>query len=420
MLEQKSILSKVDKPLLLIFIALVIIGWVNIFAATITEGHQSIFDISQSYGKQTLFIGLSLAIGGGIILFDARFFSSFSWAIYVLLLFALVFTIFFGTEINATKSWLRFGEFAIQPAEFAKYATSLALARYISLVKVNKISLHGIFKAALIFGIPAVFIILQNDTGTALVFSAFVVVFYREGYVKGWLVSLAIGAIFLFVLTLIFNEFLIIGGLALISFAVLIVLRRLRSSWKLVAPILLVLSAYVYSIDYFYENVLQPHQKLRIEVLIDERVDLRGAGYNLHQSKIAIGSGGLFGKGYMRGTQTRLDFVPEQETDFIFCTVGEEWGFAGGLVVIGLFLGLITRMVNLAERQRSVFARVYGYSIASILFFHFFVNIGMTIGLVPIIGIPLPLVSYGGSSLLAFTIMIFTFLKLDMQKMDVL
>jgi len=420
MVEQRNILSKIDKPILLLFLALVFIGWTNIFAATITDGHESIIDISQNYGKQALFIGLSLVIGGAILLLDARFFSSFSWIIYLFFIFILVFTIFFGTEINASKSWFRIGDFAIQPAEFAKYSTALALAKFISSINSNKIDAPTIFKSVLIFGIPAVLILLQNDTGTALVFSAFIVVLYREGYIKLWLVAIAIGAVFLFVLTLLLNEFIIIGVLAVLAILLMTASRKMKSVWKLVMVVFIGLSAYVYSIDYFYENVLQPHQKLRIEVLLDERVDLRGAGYNLHQSKIAIGSGGLLGKGYLKGTQTRHDFVPEQGTDFIFCTIGEEWGFVGGLILVSLILGLILRIVFLAERQRSVFTRVYGYSIASILFFHFFVNIGMTIGLVPVIGIPLPLISYGGSSLLAFSIMIFTFLKLDSQKMDVL
>jgi rod shape determining protein RodA len=420
MVEQRNLLSKIDKPILMLFLALVLIGWANIFAATITDGHESIFDISQNYGKQAFFIGLSLVVGGAILLFDARFFSSFSWVIYLFFIFILVFTIFFGTEINASKSWFRIGDFAIQPAEFAKYSTALALAKFISSINANKIDTPIIFKAALIFGIPAILILLQNDTGTALVFSAFILIFYREGFIKWWLVAIVLGAVVLFILTLLFNEFIIIGVMSLLAAIFMAASRKLKSAWKLVLVVFIGLSAYVYSLDYIYENVLQPHQKLRIEVLLDEKIDLRGAGYNLHQSKIAIGSGGLLGKGYLKGTQTRLDFVPEQGTDFIFCTIGEEWGFAGGLILLLLFMGLILRIVLLAERQRSVFTRVYGYSIASILFFHFFVNIGMTIGLVPVIGIPLPLISSGGSSLLAFSIMIFTFLKLDSQKMDVL
>ncbi len=420
MVNQRKITSKIDKQLLVVFLVLVIFGWLNIFAATITEGHESIFDLSQSYGRQAFFIGVSLILGGIVVLFDARFFSSFSWITYASLLVVLVFTIFFGSVVNASKSWFKIGAFAIQPSEFAKYATALALAKYLSGVTATRLVLSKKLLAVFLFGLPASLILLQNDTGTALVFSSFILVLYREGYIKAWVVALAISAAFLFVLTLIFDQFIIIAALVVISTSVLFFFKRIRSAWKAIVVILFLLSSYVYSIDYIYDNVLRPHQKLRIEVLLDEKVDLKGAGYNLHQSKIAIGSGGLLGKGFLQGTQTRYDFVPAQGTDFIFCTVGEEWGFLGTFSVIALFIWLIYRIIVLAERQRSVFARVYGYSIASILFFHFFVNIGMTIGLVPVIGIPLPLLSYGGSSLVAFSIMIFTFLKLDTQRMDVL
>ncbi len=420
MVDQKKITSKIDKQLLVVFLVLVVFGWLNILAATIPEGHATIFDFNQSYGRQAIFIGISLALGGIIVLFDARFFSSFSWVIYVFLLVILVFTIFFGSVVNASRSWFKIGSIAIQPAEFAKYATALAIAKYLGVVSATKLVFYNKLLAALLFSIPASLILLQNDTGTALVFSAFIIVLYREGFIKAWVVALVISMVFLFVLSLLFDRFIIIGALVIVALFVMFFLKNTRYAWKAVVVVLVLLSSYIYSIDYIYDNVLQPHQKLRIEVLLDEKVDLRGAGYNLHQSKIAIGSGGLFGKGFLQGTQTRYDFVPAQGTDFIFCTVGEEWGFFGTFAVITLFIWLIARIILLAERQRSVFARVYGYSIASILFFHFLVNIGMTIGLVPVIGIPLPLLSYGGSSLLAFSIMIFTFLKLDMQRMDVL
>jgi len=274
--------------------------------------------------------------------------------------------------------------------------------------------------ALAIIVVPVSLILLQNDTGTALVFAAFVLVLYREGYISGLLLITGAVAAFLFILTLLVNEFIIIGVIAFIGLILFLRLRnRKREQWQLVG-LFVILSVYVYFVDYTFENLLQPHQKARIEVLVSEDVDLQGAGYNLHQSKIAIGSGGFWGKGYLKGTQTKYNFVPEQGTDFIFCTVGEEWGFAGSTVVIGLFVLLLVRLVNLAERQKSSFSRIYGYSVVSVLFIHFAINIGMTMGLVPIIGIPLPFFSYGGSSLWGFTILLFIFLKLDSKRLELL
>jgi rod shape determining protein RodA len=247
-----------------------------------------------------------------------------------------------------------------------------------------------------------------------------VVVFYREGFIPGWLLLLGFAAVLLFILTLLFNEFYIMGGLTALFLISSFFLRKKPSLIKQLFLLLILINAYVYTVNYAYEEILQPHQKMRIAVLIDESVDLRGAGYNLHQSKIAIGSGGMWGKGFLEGTQTKFSFVPEQGTDFIFCTIGEEWGFAGSFVLISLYIFLLVRIILLAERQRSVFSRIFGYSLASIIFFHFMINIGMTIGLIPVIGIPLPFISYGGSSLLAFTIFLFTFLKLDSKRLELL
>jgi rod shape determining protein RodA len=308
----------------------------------------------------------------------------------------------------------------LQPAEFAKYATALALARYISEVKMRTLDWPARLKPLAIIALPAALIFLQNDTGTALVFAAFVLVLYREGYISGLLLTFGLIAIFLFVMTLILNEFIIIGALAVIALAGAIILRRKRREMVQLLGLFAILSVYVYSVDYAFENFLQPHQKLRIEVLINQEVDLKGAGYNLNQSKIAIGSGGFWGKGYLKGTQTKFNFVPEQGTDFIFCTIGEEWGFVGSFTIIALYILFMARLLVLAERQRSAFSRVFGYSIASILFFHFAINIGMTIGMMPVIGIPLPFFSYGGSSLWGFTVMIFTFLKLDSKRLELL
>jgi rod shape determining protein RodA len=420
MKKQFDFFKNIDKTIVFLFLVLIFMGWFNIFAAEIKEGHQSIFDVSQNYGKQLLWIVTSLVLATMILMFDAKFFPAFAWLIYGSLMVILVGVLLFGVEINASKSWFQIGSFQIQPAEFAKYATALALARFISDVKSRSLDISTRLKPLAIIALPVALIFLQNDTGTALVFAAFVLVLYREGYISGLLLTFGLIAVFLFVMTLILNEFIIIGILAVITLAGVIIMRRRRRELVQLLGLFAILSAYVYTVDYAFENFLQPHQKLRVEVLLNEEVDLKGAGYNLNQSKIAIGSGGFWGKGYLKGTQTKFNFVPEQGTDFIFCTIGEEWGFVGSTTIIVLYIILMGRLLVLAERQRSSFSRVFGYSVAAILFFHFTINIGMTIGLMPVIGIPLPFLSYGGSSLWGFTIMIFTFLKLDSKRLELL
>jgi rod shape determining protein RodA len=359
-------------------------------------------------------------IGIVILMFDAKFFPAFAWVIYGGVMIILVGVLFFGSEINASKSWFKIGTFAIQPAEFAKFATSLALARYIVEVKSRSLDLKTRLKPLALIALPMGLIFLQNDTGTALVFSAFVLVLFREGYISGLWLTFGLIAIFLFILTLVVNQYIMIGILAVLTLVGVVIFRKRKRETLQLLGLFAILSVYIFSVDYAFEHFLQPHQQLRIEVLLNEDVDLKGAGYNLNQSKIAIGSGGFWGKGYLKGTQTKFNFVPEQGTDFIFCTIGEEWGFVGSLVLISIYLLFMGRLVVLAERQRSAFSRVFGYSIASILFFHFLINIGMTIGLVPVIGIPLPFFSYGGSSLWGFTLMIFTFLKLDSKRLELL
>ena len=420
MRKQFDFFKNIDKTVVVLYLLMIFMGWFNIFAAEITESHQNIFDISQNYGKQLLWIITAMIIATVVLMFDAKFFPTFAWLTYGVVLVILVGVLFFGTEINASKSWFRIGNFLIQPAEFAKYATALALAKYLGNIRSRTPSLYNTLMAGVIIGTPVMLIFLQNDAGTALVFAALVLVLFREGYVSGLLLTVGAIAIFLFILTLLINEFIIIGALAFITLVVGMRIRKRKKEVMQLIGLLAVLSVYVYFVDYTYENILQPHQKLRIEVLIDESVDLRGAGYNLHQSKIAIGSGGLLGKGYLQGTQTKYNFVPEQGTDFIFCTIGEEWGFVGSTLLIGMFVLLLYRLTIMAERQKSAFSRIYGYSVVSIIFIHFAINIGMTMGLVPIIGIPLPFFSYGGSSLWGFTLMLFTFLKLDSRRLDLL
>lgn len=417
---QFDFFKKLDKTTIFVYLCLVVIGWISIYSAEINDQHQSIFDFSQRYGKQFVFILTAIVLGIIILSIDVKIFPTFAYVFYGIGIITLIAVLLFGTTINASKSWFQIAGIAIQPAEFVKYATALALARIIYDNKTRSRNFKTLFKPAILVTLPLFLIFMQNDTGTALIFAAFVVVFYREGFIPGWLLLLGFAAVLLFILTLLFNEFYIMGGLAAMFLISSFFLRKKPSLIKQLFLLLILINAYVYTVNYAYEEILQPHQKMRIAVLIDESVDLRGAGYNLHQSKIAIGSGGMWGKGFLEGTQTKFSFVPEQGTDFIFCTIGEEWGFAGSFVLISLYIFLLVRIILLAERQRSVFSRIFGYSLASIIFFHFMINIGMTIGLIPVIGIPLPFISYGGSSLLAFTIFLFTFLKLDSKRLELL
>lgn len=416
---RESRVSSIDWLSLSLYLILMLLGWVMIYSAVYDENHSSIFDMSQRYGKQLLWIILSLFLGAVILMIDAKFFNVFAYPIYTFVMLMLVGVLLFGSTIAGSKSWFQIGGFAIQPAEFAKFATALALASYLG--KLNRdLSLWKTrLTAFAIIGLPAVLILAQYDTGSALVFTVFILVLYREG-MSGALMVIGGIAAFLFVLTLYFGQWYVIGGLAVLFGISLLMIRRNRSNITKMLAILVVGVAFVFSVDYAFEKILEPHQRTRINVLLGLEKDLMGAGYNVNQSKIAIGSGGFSGKGFLQGTQTKYNFVPEQSTDFIFCTVGEEWGFMGTTAVILLYLLLLSRLIILAERQRSAFSRIYGYGIASVLFFHFAINIGMTIGLVPVIGIPLPFISYGGSSLWAFSIMFFVFLKQDANRLNIL
>lgn len=418
MKPQFNIFHNIDKPVLLLYLLLVAVGWFNIYASDYIEGHNGLLNMGTSHGRQLIWILTSLIAAAAILMLNTKFFSSFAWMIYGVAFLLLIAVLVFGVEINATRAWFRIGGFAIQPSEFAKYATALALAAFISNVRAKNPRPVHIFKALLIVLLPAAMVILQKDVGTTLVFSAFLLALYREGYISGFIIFLAGLAIALFILTMMFNEFIIIGTLGAMAILLIIFLRKKKGSAIRIIGLFVLLGVYVYSVDYTFEHVLEAHHKSRIEVLVYGTGDTQGAGYNLHQSKIAIGSGGLWGKGFLQGTQTQFNFIPEQTTDFIFCTVGEEWGFAGSSVLIGLYLLLLLRLIALAERQKSTFSRVFGYAISSVLFFHFAINIGMTMGLVPVIGIPLPLISYGGSSLWAVTLMLFTFLKLDAKRLE--
>ena len=417
---QFNIFRNIDKTVLVLFLVMVTVGWFNIFASEYSDAHRHIFDLGTSYGKQLVWILGALVLAAAVLTIDIRFFTSFAWVIYFGLLLVLIGVLFFGVEINATRAWFRVGGFAFQPSEIAKYGTILALASLISKARAKKPGFTERMKAFGVVLLPAMLVLLQRDVGTTLVFSSFILVFFREGYIGGLVLFFAAVAVALFVLTLIFNEFIIIGALGAITLLAGILMRKKSGVIPQLIGLFLLLSVFVYSVDYTFDNVLQPHHKARIEVLLYGGADLQGAGYNLHQSKIAIGSGGFAGKGFLQGTQTQFNFIPEQSTDFIFCTIGEEWGFIGSLMIIGLYTGLLLRLLSLAEKQRSAFSRVFGYATISILFFHFAINIGMTIGLVPVIGIPLPLISYGGSSLWGVTLMIFTFLRLDAKRFEMI
>jgi rod shape determining protein RodA len=402
-----------------IYMALALIGWLNIYSAVYNEDHSSIFDLSQNYGKQLIWILTSIVIAIFILIIDSKFYEAFAIPGYVLSLLLLVAVLVFGKEVAGSKSWFEIGSFRLQPAEFTKMATALALARFLSAVNIEMREVRTKFIAGVIILIPMAMILLQNDTGSALVFCSFVFVLYREGLSQNVLIIGFVSAL-LFVLALMIDKFTIITVLLGFTLIALLLVRRTKRNIITLFFIFSIAAGAVFSVDFFFNEVLEPHQKQRINVLLGKETDLKGAGYNVNQSLIAIGSGGFFGKGYLNGTQTKFDFVPEQSTDFIFCTVGEEWGFFGAFVVIGLFTALIYRIITVAERQKSNFTRIYAYGVASIIFMHLMVNIGMTIGLLPVIGIPLPFMSYGGSSLWAFTILLFVLVKLDSYRMFVL
>ena len=401
------------------YIALVIIGVSTIYAAAFNENHPSLFDMSQHYGKQFLFAGVSIFIGLVIMLIDAKFFNTFAYVIYGLSILTLLYVLVAGSTIAGSKSWIQIGGFSFQPSEFAKFGTALAVAHYLGNINTDfsKLKTQMIAYAMVLF--PMMLVLLQGDAGSALVFLVFILVFYREG-MSGNILLIGLGAVLLFLLTLYFSKWYVIIGLGVLFVVMMFLIERNKKNiWKLIA-IFSVAVVMVFSVDFFFYKVLKQHQRTRINIILGVEKDIYGVGYNLHQSKIAIGSGGFAGKGYMQGTMTKYNFVPEQHTDFIFCTIGEEFGFIGSFVLLSLYLALLIRIILLAERQRSPFSRIYGYAIASIIFFHLMVNIGMTIGLMPVIGIPLPFLSYGGSSLLMFSLMFFVFLKQDANRMNIL
>ena len=415
---KSHIFDKVDWWTVLMYAVLVIIGWLNIYAALFNENYE-LMDFSQKYGRQLIWISIAFLIAIFILFFNWKFFEGFAYLIYIMSLLSLVGVLLFGIEVNGAKSWFDFGFMRIQPAEFAKVACCLALAKFLSRLNMSLEKTKNKIIATVLILLPVIFIILQNDTGSALVYSTFILVLYRFGLPATLLIIGIITAI-LFVTSIIVSKIVLIVILSVIAiFFFLISSRKLREL-VIISFLLAMCIGFIYSVDYTFERVLEPHHVTRIKVLLGQESDPHGSGYNVNQSMIAIGSGGFVGKGYLNGTQTKFNFVPEQSTDFIFCTIGEEWGFIGSTFLLLLYLLFLLRLLYLAERQRSVFSMVFGYGVVSIFFFHIAINIAMTIGLAPVIGIPLPFISYGGSSLWSFTILLFIFLNLDSYRLQVL
>lgn len=444
-------------------------GWFNIYAAVYSEEHSSIFDFGMQYGKQMIWIVAAFILVMMTMLIDSKFYPMFSWPIYVSVLLMLVAVIFLGREVNGARSWFEIGPLRLQPAEFAKLSACLVLSKELSSHYINLQKFKTLLRIGAILAVPAALILLQNDTGSALVYASFAFVLYRQG-MSGTYMLLAVLAAVLFVISLMYNPVYVVLGVVVIAFFAVLFDRRniietgigaviyaaasfgsyffvhkyypqleshfiyiigflvccipfliyayLKKAASIYYILLITVGSLVFmsSVDYIFDNVLEKHQRTRINVLLGLESDPQGAEYNVNQSKIAIGSGGFTGKGFLQGTQTKFNFVPEQSTDFIFCTVGEEWGFIGTFTVISLFVALLLRLIFLAERQRSLYSKLLGYCVVSILFFHIAINVGMTIGILPVIGIPLPFFSYGGSSLWTFSILLFIFVKLDTDR----
>jgi len=465
--------ARIDKVTVFLFLVMIVLGWLNIYAAVYNEEHKAILDLSQRYGKQFIWVVAAIVLAVFVVIIDNRFYFFFGYFIYGGAILLLMLVLVLGKEINGAKSWFEFGPVSFQPSEFAKAGTALALARYLNPRGQELTKLKILLPACVIILLPALLTALQPDMGSVVIYFSFFIVMFREGlspyiFISGLLMVL------LFFITLLFNNTYVtlvliavafmltwfatrkwkvcFAGLAILVFITCslylldhylfkklgeeivimagVILSGILYAWYIYrqksVPVLVIYLflvgsiLFVNSVDYTFNNILKPHHKERISILLGLKSDPHGTGYNVNQSIISIGSGGLTGKGYLQGTQTKFKFVPKQSSDFIFCTVGEEWGFLGSAVVVGLYVVLLLRLVFLAERQRSSFSRVYGYGVVSVILMHFFINIGMSLGLLPVIGIPLPFFSYGGSSLWGFTILLFIFLRLDASRTEYL
>lgn len=416
--------SKFDVSIILIYLALVLIGWMSIYSAAPVEVRGSIFDLNEVYGKQLLWIALAIALIVLIFAVEVKFFERFSGVIYVVSLLSLIGLFVFGKEIAGARSWYSLGSMSLQPSEFAKFATGLALAKYLSQLDVNVKDIRHFLIVALIIALPAVLIVPQPDPGSALVYAAFFFALHREG-LSVWFLMLGLIGISIFLGTVLIGPWWIaLASLLIVTFLFSFSRKRYKkrvSKKPKISLFLIALTACIalaFAVQPIYENVFSARHRNRIDIVLGRVEDSQGIQYNIIQSKIAVGSGGWTGKGYLKGTQTQGGFVPAQDTDFIFSAIGEEFGFLGAGLVVVLFMLLIFRIIIMAERQRNQFARVYGYSVAGIFFIHFFVNVGMVLGLLPTVGIPLPFMSYGGSGLWGFTVLLFIFVKLDAHRMS--
>lgn len=473
MTRNVNIWNRLDKPVMLIFLMLVIIGWFNIYAAVYNEEHTRIIDLSQRYGKQFIWILATLVIAVFVVVIDSRFYTFFAWFVYGFAILLLMLVLVLGKEINGARSWFQVGALSLQPSEFAKFSTALALAAYLNSRKLDLNRFRSFVISGGIILLPAALVAIQPDMGSSLVYFSLFMVLFREGMSPYIFISAFIMLI-LFFFTLLFNNLYLTVGLIGIAFILAwltsrkwtvvfagagvfmassavvwlfnrFITRSLKDDQILFFALILSGVAYgvyffnkkavsllviyiflvgsllfVNSVNFAFNSILKPHQKERVEIMLGIKSDPHGTGYNVNQSIISVGSGGFSGKGYLQGTQTKFKFVPAQSTDFIFCTIGEEWGFLGSFLIIALYVVLLLRLIFLAEKQRSLFSKVYGYGVVSIIFIHFFINIGMAIGIVPVIGIPLPFLSYGGSSLWGFTILLFIFLRLDASRAEYL
>jgi rod shape determining protein RodA len=408
-----------DTTTLVIYVVLMIVGWLAILATTY-DGVFEPFNLATSHGKQLLFMGVSILTLFVLLGFDRRLLQNLSYPIYIVVIGLLLSVFIIGSATKGNLNWIDFGFFKLQPSEFAKFATALALARYLDTPQVRFDNWKQRTIAFAILGAPLVIVLAQGDAGSALVFLSFIFVLNKEG-LSNWFIYFGLYMIAISLMALTLDKFSLITAIivffALVLLYIFVILPRERALVALIVGLMVMSIGYTIAVDTAFNNILKPHQQDRINIILGKLEDKKGVGYNLEQSKIAIGSGGLLGKGYLQGTQTRYDFVPEMSTDFIFCSIGEEWGFVGSVVLILLFVALLQRLIFLAERQRSAFSRVYIFSVASIIFMHFMINIGMTIGLLPVIGIPLPFISYGGSSLLSFSLMIAVAIKLDSERL---
>ena len=406
-----------DWVIILLYLALITIGWINIYSASFDPSTEVFMSMDNLHFKQLVWIFLGFAIITFILFLDSKFFERFSSVIYIVSLLSLLLLFVFGKTISGATSWYNLGFMSLQPSEFAKAATALALAKYLSDIQTNIKTLKDQIRALLIIALPALIIIPQPDPGSALVYAAFFFPLYREGLAASYLI-LGASAITLFVFTLLIGPLYV----SLIVFLITVILfyrnRKRRPSKRIYIGIAVVAILFTFSVNYIFENVFEQRHRDRFNIVLGKEVDAKSIGYNTNQSEIAIGNGGWFGKGFLEGTQTKGKFVPEQHTDYIFATVGEEWGFLGSTVVIGLFILLILRIIQLSEKQKNDFSRIYGYSVAGILFIHFVVNVGMVLGILPTVGIPLPFFSYGGSGLWGFTILLFIFVKLDGNRVN--